>query len=540
MKEDKNYIDELYDQELGAYEMGTANQGWDAVASGLAKKGLWTMLKSGTWLGLSAGTILGVALMLSALFVLNTDNFETVENDITNTTAPTSNAIITENRNNQECREEIRNAKPAGIFTQRSNQSSLINKNTQDNLIQLDHIKSQANEPALINTEAKLSKLNTKPSTKLASEARPAPPKVKSTTSPTDFAGNVTNLLAAKNSEASSASDENFASAEEKREAEHTNNLVTYEAETYTPLMSANELFMLERRSAFMINDRVAEPSLSFANNSSWGKDLDKGFSAWNWAISAYYAPQRASIQLSTANAESGVVINHLKDGLSSPIAIDAGLRLSANNRNLSIESGLGYMEVKQNGLFSTLDYLFGEHEEWEVFDTLYMVPDSAIYYHVVGTDTITDYVYYESPVEAQDSTAIIIKDSTENSQQHDFTNTYKYLEIPLITGYSYRSGKLTTTIKTGLISSFLWQAHAQLVEGTLEKDKYTFTYDDFPKVHFNVYAGLELKYLLSSRSFMFGEAYYRRNLSSFISRNSINYNFSSYGFKFGLGMYIN
>ena len=186
------------------------------------------------------------------------------------------------------------------------------------------------------------------------------------------------------------------------------------------------------------------------------------------------------------------------------------------------------------------MDISYNDNTIWSFWDTSYVEIDTIdSYYQIVGSDTSWIYITESNTINLSDSSYSIVTDTLKDEKSHTFSNRYKYIEIPLIIGYSINNGRFTTSLKAGVITSFLWNAQGKSITGQSANDIYSITHDDFPSVRLDLYSAIETRYLIRTRYFIFGEAYYRQTVSPFTKQNHISYRFNSYGLKLGAGMYF-
>lgn len=264
------------------------------------------------------------------------------------------------------------------------------------------------------------------------------------------------------------------------------------------------------------------------------------GYNPLSWAIAAWFSPQMPNISIETNDAETKLFLPYLEAGLQNPYAYDAGLRIEAHGKNFLVETGLNFMQISQKANYSSFDFFVRDSTIWSFWDSSYVEIDTIdSYFQIIGSDTSWFYVTETNEIFLHDSSSTDITDTIHNEKIHNFANRYKYFEIPLIVGYSFRKGRLNTSLKAGIISSFLWEISGQSMAGQSENDVISLSRDDFPTVRFDIYSSLEARYSIGSRYFVFGEMFYRQSLSPIFSRNNVNYRFSSYGLKFGTGIYF-
>ncbi len=585
MKEEMNFIDELFEKELGAYEMGTASQGWAAVSAGLSKKGFLGFIKSSLWLKLAAGistagliTTIGIITLNPELLTDKQENNGLRENlqptivsdsEITNQSSAEDELHATTNNSGSEIpqplseksdnsslknylqkNDDIKPSKESSSYLS----SSFENKNSNNILIaetsvipdEVDNRNLQMPDPkrteSLSGNQATetFNPDNNKRSDNIEeSTNNQILNQLIEDSYIADAITEKSNVLNTK-SETEYIKDQN-----DKRilEAELISLAQNNNSSRYTFSAGENEalpIFNALPYRGFVPLRQQGNQTIALNQEYLSPPVPNSGYNPLSWAVSAHNAFHSPNLFLSTNNPESNSQISQVESGLQNPVVSNIGIRVEARGKNLLVESGLDYMELSQKANYQTLDLTFHENITWDYGDSSYHKIDTIdVYWQAIGTDTFYYYQTTDSIIYLFDSTFTTKFDTTREDITHRFSNRYKYLEIPLVVGYGFNRGRWTTSAKAGIIGSFLWKAKAQSIAGYSKNDVYSFTHDDFPTVRIDLYSALEVRYFIGSRYFVYGEAFYRRSYNPFIKRNNIQYHFKSYGLKLGAGVYF-
>ena len=607
MKEDHEYIDELFEKELGAYEMGTASQGWAAVETGLAKKGAIALLKSSLWLKLVAGVSIAGLLTIAGIAVFTSDssentNPELVNNSITeNYTSPvitdnnsqsiSSQAIDKSDNNKIISSKEIALESAPQIVTELKN--TLISNNISE---KPEADKTRINQPVVksdINTSDKgnikhdesISHLNNKQSLEKISDNKSESFNIRETQlSENDLSAIPQNdnipsqTLSSVEKENSvitpesgqteviasdialpdhdSNHEEAIPNTEKESEinnpidinpeqiyiSQNTNN--RNEPEEFQPITSTSEFEhqYFTQISALPLKGFVNQPQFAtpfLTRNQSIYLSQQKGFSPLSRAVSIWYSPQLMNFELTTDDAESQQLLQYLKSGINRPSVINYGISLELSGKRFMFETGIGITDISYTSNYLTTDFTFQENTFGNYWDSLILNITSDSIFHIIGIDTTWEVYTQTDSLFLSDSISYVLTDTLKEEKSQKFNNTYKYLEIPLIAGYSINHGRFKTTVKGGVITSLLWKSTGQSLTGQSENDIYTIKRENFPTPRFDLYAGIETRFLMGTRYFLFGEAYYRKSVNPLLNPNNITYNFNSYGLKLGAGLFF-
>ena len=623
MKPENNFIDELFEKNLGSQGLGTASQGWAALSSSLAKKGfiayfrthLWTKLAAVLFL-LSAVTI-AIALIIYPNIYSNKSithsksiTYQNSTSDINQISQSTENNlhVLTQTDSNikkeRDKKSNITTTENFDVDNKLSNRRTIINtsvkqKANSENIFQntnreISKIRSGNGEikESISEKEKIISLTNNNETFEILSE-----PKHEIQTNSNKQNSNYTNLkikdnlihkvkeenkkepnnpseitenkdnstsiifkkdqvtietsdlsevetekiqeeiiIQPKNISTQISKKNDIGNSINKESENFSDNRINITNRTeYAQLLKINTLPLKGLKSLFDNNT-----NLLLIKENTFSLPINSSFNSLSWAVSAYYALHKPAISLSTNNAESKPHLSYIETGLQKPQAYGTGFRIEARGRNYLIESGLSYFDFSQQAKYNTSDFIFNDVSTWNYWDTTYQTIDTIdSYYQVVGIDTIWIYETETNTITLSDSLLTTVIDTLKDEQTYLFSNNFKYIEIPLIFGYSFNSNRFTTSIKAGLITSLLWRANFQSLTSPSANDVYAFNHNDFPTVQFHLYTGLEVRYYIGARYFVFGESFYRQSFKPFAVRNDINYRFNSYGIKLGAGMYF-
>ncbi len=221
-------------------------------------------------------------------------------------------------------------------------------------------------------------------------------------------------------------------------------------------------------------------------------------------------------------------------------ISYGAGLELAYSYRNIRIETGLAYQELREeiNALSNRYKieennyYEYYNKEEWNTYTVSILDLDE----YLLGN---TVYIEHEDSllIHSTDSTLVTQIDTTLISKQNISASTYKYLEIPLVLGYEFKKGKISFTPKGGVINSILINRKGTFYD--IRNDKVILSNNSLDtKFLFNYYVAFNIKYNIAKHASIYVEPYFNSNINSMYNSG---YAIEQKGRKYGLrtGIYF-
>lgn len=210
--------------------------------------------------------------------------------------------------------------------------------------------------------------------------------------------------------------------------------------------------------------------------------------------------------------------LNYRKENESNTVSWSAGADLRFNIRNWYIQTGLSYSTYTQgrnyNYTFKALDSLASQFETDTIWGWVFDPPN-------IGDPIILGY----------DTTYVPVY-----NEINEGTNSWRYLEIPLLLGYKFNKGRFAFDIGTGMSYGFFLGASGNVPDLYDEN-----SFDEIePLVQqrnmFNYILQIGFSYHLTPNWSLNISPYYKQNLHSVFDNNyPINQRFSTLGINFGL-----
>lgn len=239
-----------------------------------------------------------------------------------------------------------------------------------------------------------------------------------------------------------------------------------------------------------------------------------------NWvSVGLWVAPAYTITSLKAADGYEDY-LQYRKDHESPAISVSTGLDVRFNIRKWHIQTGLGYSEYKQyrnyNNSFKALDSLSSYYQTDTIWGWIYDPPN-------VGEPIVLGY----------DTTFIPVYNTTNEGY-----NRWSYIEVPLIAGYKFKTGRFSLDVGTGISCAFLINAEGNVPH--LDEDNrfnnLSDLNDEMNKYLFNYILQVGASYHLTPQWSINFSPFYKQNLNSVFNKNyPIDQKFRSIGINFGL-----
>lgn len=239
-----------------------------------------------------------------------------------------------------------------------------------------------------------------------------------------------------------------------------------------------------------------------------------------NWfSIGFYFTPAYNSFTLKTTKGYEEH-LQYRKEHESPAISVSAGINVRLNVRNWYIQTGLEYSEFRQyrnyNHSFLTLDSLSSYYQTDTIWGWIFDPPN-------IGEPIILAY----------DTTFFPVYDDMNEGY-----NKWNYLEVPLIAGYKFKTGRFNFEVGTGFSCAFLLNTDGNVPHLT---DKNSFVdlkdlKDDMNKYLFSYILQVGASYYITPNWSVNISPFYKQNLNSVFNSNyPIDQKFRSIGINVGL-----
>ncbi|PIP54793.1 MAG: hypothetical protein COX07_03405 [Bacteroidetes bacterium CG23_combo_of_CG06-09_8_20_14_all_32_9] len=260
----------------------------------------------------------------------------------------------------------------------------------------------------------------------------------------------------------------------------------------------------------------------------------------WYWSAESFVMPlfNTSSYKVSD-NEYQCFDKNHSGSSITVP-TLSGGLLVQAKHLNFSFQTGLSY------GTFTDKpDYQYaGFH-----FDTtmITQIVNGGYYnyfeIHILNLDSLLltgNHVY----IIIHDSLFISTADTINQQQvnviktiEHKRTlNTYSYIEIPLIAGYTFSNGRVNFTLRSGIIAGLLTSASGNLPSPYSEFGTTEVIQKSTCKFMLSGFAGIEAAFDATKHISIIAAPVYRINLFSIYKKKYIaEQRFRSFGVKLGI-----
>ncbi len=282
----------------------------------------------------------------------------------------------------------------------------------------------------------------------------------------------------------------------------HAHTLTYFETKSIDPLPSLN-------------NDRQAEEpridSISYAFH-----DIRK--SSWI-SVSLYAAPAYSASTLS-ADPSLDDYLNYRNGHESGTVSWSAGADVQFNFRNWYIQTGLNYATFSDKRNYN---YTFKALDTAQSYFT---------------TDTTWGWVYDPPDIGRPIVLSVDTSFVPVYNEINEGINTWKYLEIPLLVGYTFHFNLFSIDVGTGFSYGLLLGANGN-VPSLTEENRFTDLSGQKSQMNrhnLNYILQIGAAYRLSPQWSLIVQPYYKQNLRSVFENNvPVDQRFKAFSIKFGL-----
>jgi len=239
-----------------------------------------------------------------------------------------------------------------------------------------------------------------------------------------------------------------------------------------------------------------------------------------NWvSVGLWVAPAYTIASLKATDGYEEY-LQYREDHESPAISVSTGLDVRFNIRKWYIQTGLGYSQYKQNrnynNSFKALDSLSSYYQTDTIWGWIYDPPN-------VGEPIVLGY----------DTTFIPVYNTTNEGY-----NRWSYIEVPLIAGYKFKTGRFSLDVGAGFSCAFLINAEGNVPHLDEENrfDNLADLNDEMNKYLFSYILQVGASYHLTPQWSINFSPFYKQNLNSVFNNNyPVDQKFRSIGINFGL-----
>ncbi|MCF6364579.1 MAG: hypothetical protein L3J35_00075 [Bacteroidales bacterium] len=221
-------------------------------------------------------------------------------------------------------------------------------------------------------------------------------------------------------------------------------------------------------------------------------------------------------------------------------LSISSGFGINFHKPFLTYSSGINFTKYRESFNFLATNYKIDTITAYGYFTETRMQIDSI---PLINIDTLLatgDTVYYwfrdTNYIETLDSALVSKIDSVSFQVNDKASNSYSYIEIPLILSFNIYRTNYFFSPQFGIITSFFVNSKGKIVSlANLDQSNSLKDETKFAAINLSFYAGLRFNYLLTRRLDFFTSAYFRKNIHSVYVDYPIVSRFNTFGFKFGL-----
>lgn len=259
------------------------------------------------------------------------------------------------------------------------------------------------------------------------------------------------------------------------------------------------------------------------------------------WSVKGFCDIMNTSVLFRTKDPEQPVFLNDYQNSYNQETSNNYGLLIQYTDRNIVLQSGVMHSDFRQNFNYSqkTVDVDTFSFNQTIIYSI--NVPDTVWFidmdhYLATGDTQYVSLIHYHQEDSVCTNT-ITRYDSIYNTNEFKTVNSYRYIEMPLLLGYQFKSGKFLLTPKVGLIAGFLIKTSGLSLS---ERDDRIYPLSentgDYMKTIFSYSLNFELTYKLTESLGLTIDPYFRKSLTSFFNSSSpVDGRYSATGLRLGI-----
>ncbi|MDD2634459.1 MAG: hypothetical protein PHW82_03055 [Bacteroidales bacterium] len=256
------------------------------------------------------------------------------------------------------------------------------------------------------------------------------------------------------------------------------------------------------------------------------------------FAIDIFFNPFLQNYNNALLNTEMQANLDTYNNNINPNISFNTGIGIAYSYNKYRLETGIAYQQLHESfsaniNMYETTthqDYNYFSEEIWEPYTILILDIDEFIQGNIVYTE------YHDSILAmVPDSTLISYTDSLLVNKDIKISNTYHFLDFPLVGGYEFDVGKFSVTPKAGLITSILISKGGQYYDISQNSVAEIANCPD-TKFMFDYYAAINLQYKIGKHFAIYIEPHLRGDINSKYQKSYvISQKIQKYGLKTGV-----
>lgn len=256
------------------------------------------------------------------------------------------------------------------------------------------------------------------------------------------------------------------------------------------------------------------------------------------FTVDLYYSPYKHNYGTSLLNTELNSEHNFYNENINPNLSYSTGLGFAYTYKNLRFESGIGYhrineslsKEVTKYDTFTDSYFDFNTNDIWEVNTTMILDLDEYLQGNIVYIQHIDSTL-----TQTIDSTEVFFNDSTLVTKYLNASNSYHFVDVPLVAGYEFKINKLSITPKAGVISSMLVNRSGSYYDILEDKISDPISAPN-TKFLFDYYGAVNLQYKFSKYASIYIEPNIRGDINSMYEDSyAITQKSRKYGLRTGI-----
>lgn len=260
----------------------------------------------------------------------------------------------------------------------------------------------------------------------------------------------------------------------------------------------------------------------------------------WHWSVEGFIMPMTSSATYDVNDNEYPDFSKNYKGDASPSNTLSGGLLLQSTHMNLSFQTGVLLTSLSDRPNYQFTGYSMDTSLITQIIPGGHYIYDSIpildLDYLLQTGDSEYLWVKDSAFVPEKDTITVQQINARKYTEYQRTSNTFTYVELPVIAGYTFSQGKINLTLRAGVIFGLLSYSGGEIPSPYSESGTDVIQRNNCRKLLLSGITNLEIAYDATSHISIVTAPVYRFSLSSVFNKNYlVDQRFSSFGIKFGL-----
>ncbi len=304
-----------------------------------------------------------------------------------------------------------------------------------------------------------------------------------------------------------------------------------------------NEIVNLLRDNSLMnfIKPIFSNLNINSENENFWKRDVkENNLRKWHWSAEGFVMPMTSSATYEVNAEEYPDFRKNYKGDASPSNTLSGGLLVQATHMNISFQAGISLSSFTDRPNYQFTGYTMDTSLVTQIIPGGYYnytsIPILDLDYYLQTGDSEYIWVLDSTFIPKNDTLVVQQVDVRKYTEYKRTHNTFTYVELPVMAGYTFSQGKVNLTLRGGVVFGLLSYSSGAIPSPYSESGTAEIQNNNCKKILLSGITSLEIAYDATSRISIVTAPVYRFNLSSVFKNNYlVDQRFRSFGIKFGV-----